>query len=131
MAARKEPRWVRISREPTGNFTAYSTGHGSFNVYMTYRVVYRQEVTGFTRREEERGIDLRTMLLEMKMKDKEYALISMLEGGLEIFNKLVGQWEWKKRKEAEREAEELKKTKLARKRTKRVKDRQFGRVLEI
>ena len=131
MAKRKEHRWVRVSREPTGDFIVRSLGRGSYTIYTTYRVTYRQDVTGFTRREEERGIDLRTMLNEMKMEDKEYALVSMLEGGLEIFNKLVGQWGWKRRQEEEREAAAFAEIKLARKRAKRVKDRQFGRVLEI
>lgn len=131
MPRRKEHRWVKVQSEPSGDFVVRSIGRGEFTIYATYRVMYRQNVTGFTRYEEERSVELRTILNEMKLTDREYGIISMLQGGLAIFNKLVEQWEWKQRQERQKEEAARKETRLARKRAKLVKDRQFGRVLEI
>lgn len=131
MPRRKEHRWVKVQREPTGDFVIRSLGRGEFTVYATYRVKYRQNVTGFTRYEEERSVELRTILNEMNLSDRDYGIIYMLHGGLVVFTKLVEQWEWKQRQKREKEAAAREETRLARKRAKLVKDRQFGRVLEI
>lgn len=131
MAKRKEHAWRRVSRERNGSLKAYSIGQGRFDIYASYTVTYRQNVTGFTRKEDERGVGLQAMLRDMKMSDKDYGLLTMLESGLETLNKLFDQWDWRRRREEEVRKEKMKKEKLARKRIKRVKDRRFGRVLEI
>jgi hypothetical protein len=145
MSKKREKPWRRISREldPELRVTCLKD---RIEIHTMYNCRYRQgREDGWRspeRREQERGPTLSYILREMKMSDKEEHLLTMLEGTFQLIETLVKRYEgrirWKEYQEKERRKKEWaakKKVWDARKelstRLQRVKDKKFGRMVEV
>jgi hypothetical protein len=146
MAKRKFPGpWRRTHRELNNAYTL-SMIRGQIHIRTSYTCIYRRTINRYgeyaERRETESGPDLNYVLEKLHLSDRESNILMMMEGAIDLIEKLVKRHDfylWRaERLDLERRKKAYAKKKAgwdARKahntRMQRVKNKQFGRNVEV
>lgn len=127
--------WRLVHKELTGTYEVRTLNGGRFSVVAKEKYVYRRKWGPCSHQYEEQveyhnSTDLDHILRHLEISEHKAALIELSTASFHTINRLFERWHWYQRMQEDKAREDRKKQRTEKTRMKRVKNKQFGRLVE-